>query len=150
MIDTQVWVVILSLTFLLYALKWFISRKRSVKVYRISPQSLQRSKEVLMAVLPLIEDENDFPLDRSKIPYSKEDIKSAAKILAYYFWRKKRHDELQRIKNCFISIARFQDSSQDLETQERTAARERKQLKRELDFYMTHSPFNATKSRKQP
>ncbi|WP_319541765.1 hypothetical protein [uncultured Pseudodesulfovibrio sp.] len=148
MTDTEMWVGILVLTFLLYALKWFVNRKRTIKVYRISPKSLQRSKEVLMTVLPLVEDENDFPLDRSKVPYSKEDIKSAAKILAYYFWRNKRHDELQRIKNCFISISRLQDASQDLETQEHSAARERKQLKRELDYYMTHSPFNARKPRK--
>jgi len=147
MLDMELWIGIIGLTILLYGLKWFVTHRRKVKVYRISPQSLQRSKEVMVAVLPLVEDGESFPLDDARRPYPKEDIKSAAKIMAYYFWRKKKHDELKRVKNCFIAISRFQDSSLDLETQERAASREKKQLARELDYYMTHSPFNVSKRR---
>ncbi|BCS88570.1 hypothetical protein [Pseudodesulfovibrio sediminis] len=147
MFDTELWVGIIALTALLYGFKWFITKQRSVKVYRISPQSLQRSKTVIMAVLPLVEDESTAPLDEALLRYSKDDIKSAAKIMAYYFWRKKRYAELTRIKNCFVAISRFQNKNLDLESQKRRVARERKQLGRELDHYMTHSPFNASRRR---
>lgn len=147
MFDIDLWVGILILTILLYGLKWLITKQRRVKVYRISPQSLKRSKTVIMAVLPLVEDESNLPLDETRLPYSKDDIKSAAKIMAYYFWRKKRYAELTRIKNCFVAISRFQNNNLDLESQERRASRERKQLGRELDHYMTHSPFNVSRPR---
>ncbi|NDV19660.1 hypothetical protein GO013_09540 [Pseudodesulfovibrio sp. JC047] len=148
MIDTQVWVGILVTTFLLYLLKWYVLRKRKVKIYRISRESLHRSKDVLMAVLPLVEDESDHPLDESMLPYSKEDIKSAAKILAYYFWRKRRHEDLQRIKHCFVAISRFQNPKHDLEAQARAATWERNRLERELNLYMTHSPFSVNRHTK--
>jgi hypothetical protein len=143
MLDMNIWLGVIVLTVLLYCFKWWLGRSRKVKVYRVSPQSLKRAKEVVVGVLPLVEDGESFPLDQRRLVYPKEDVKSAAKIMAYYFWKKRQHDELSRVKNCFVSLARFQDTGLDLEAQERKAARERNQLERELNYYMTHSPFNA-------
>ncbi|MEZ7197461.1 hypothetical protein [Pseudodesulfovibrio karagichevae] len=143
MLDKNIWLGVIVLTVLLYGFKWWLGRSRKVKVYRVSPQSLKRAKEVVVGVLPLVEDGESFPLDERRLVYSKEDIKSAAKIMAYYFWKKRQHDELSRVKNCFVSLARFQDNGLDLESQERRASRERARLERELNYYMTHSPFNA-------
>ncbi|XXJ21245.1 hypothetical protein ACR42D_17250 [Desulfovibrio caledoniensis] len=143
MLDTNIWLGVIVLTILLYTFKWWFGRRRKVKVYRVSPESLKRAKEVVVVVLALVEDGESFPLDERRLLYPKEDVKSAAKIMAYYFWKKRRHDELSRVKNCFVSLARFQDTGLDLEAQERRAARERARLERELNYYMTHSPFNA-------
>jgi hypothetical protein len=143
MLDMNIWLGMIILTILLYSFKWWVGRSRKVKVYRVSPESLKRAKEVVVGVLPLVEDGETFPLDRRRLLYDKEDVKSAAKIMAYYFWKKRRHEELTRVKNCFVSLARFQDTGLDLEAQERKAARERAQLERELNYYMTHSPFSA-------
>jgi hypothetical protein len=143
MLDTNIWLGVIVLTILLYTFKWWLGRSRKVKVYRVSPESLKRAKEVVVGVLLLVEDGENFPLDERRLLYPKEDVKSAAKIMAYYFWKKRRHDELSRVKNCFVSLARFQDTGLDLEAQERRAARERARLERELNYYMTHSPFNA-------
>lgn len=143
MLDMNIWLGVIVLTVILYFIRWWHTSKRKVRVYRVSPESLKRAKEVLLGVLPLVEDGESFPLDRARLLHSKEDVKSAAKILAYYFWRRKQHDELARVKQCFVSLSRFQDGAADLEAQERQASRERAQLERELSYYMTHSPFNA-------
>ncbi|WP_316897461.1 hypothetical protein [Pseudodesulfovibrio indicus] len=143
MLDMNIWLGVIVLTLVLYGVRWWHSSTRKVRVYRISPESLKRAKEVLVAVLPLVEDGESFPLDQGRLPHSKEDVKSAAKIMAYYFWRSKQHNELARVKQCFVALSRFQDNSTDMEAQERQASRERAQLERELSFYMTHSPFNA-------
>jgi hypothetical protein len=143
MLDMNIWLGVIVLTILLYGIKWWHGSHRKVKVYRVSPQSLKRAKEVVVGVLPMVEDGESFPLDEKRLVYSKEDVKSAVKIMAYYFWKKRQHDELSRVKNCFVSLARFQDSGLDLETQERRASRERTRLERELNYYMTHSPFSA-------
>ena len=143
MLDMNLWLGVIVLTVLLYLFKWWLERSRKLKVYRVSPQSLKLAKKVVVGVLPLVEDGESFPLDKKRLIYAKEDVKSAAKIMAYYFWKKRRHEELSRVKNCFVSLARFQDMGLDLEAQERKASRERAQLERELNYYMTHAPFNA-------
>ena len=144
MLDTEIWVGLFVLTAVLYGIKWW-QGTRKVKVYRISPQSLERSKEVMLKVLPLVEDEKQSPLDLNRLPYSKESVKSAAKILAYYYWKENRPEELSRVKNCFISLARFQAKLEDEEHRMRKAAVEKKRLQRELDYYLTHYPFKARK-----
>lgn len=145
MIDTEIWVGIFSLTAILYIFKWIQSRKKT-RVYRVSPESLQRSKQVMLLVLPLVEDGRESPLDISRLPYPKESIKSAAKILAYYFWKKEQIEELERIKHCYVSLSRFQHEDQDAETRDRRAATEKKRLTRELNFFLTHSPFKTGKA----
>ena len=143
MLDMNIWLGVIVLTVLLYGFKWWMGTRRRVKVYRVSPESLKRSKEVVVSILPLVEDGENYPLDERRLHYSKEDVKSALKIMAYYFWKKRQHDELTRVKNCFVALSRFQDANLDLEAQERQAGRERARLERELNYYMTHSPFNA-------
>jgi hypothetical protein len=142
--DMEIWIGLFALTAILYAAKWW-QGNRKVTVYRISPQSLQRSKDVMLQVLPLVEDDKDSPLDLKRLPYSKESIKSAAKILAYYYWKENCHEELSRVKRCFISLSRFQNADLDPEARKRLQGGEKKRLTRELDYYLTHYPFKATK-----
>lgn len=136
--DTDFWLGLIALTCALYLLKWFQGR-RKVTVYRVSPASLRRSKDVMLRVLPLVEDGRDCPLDETSLPCDKTTIKSAAKILAYHFWKEKQHEELARTKLCFVSLARFQNRDLDAEARERLLARERERLVREFDCYLTHS-----------
>ncbi|MEF2232356.1 MAG: hypothetical protein V3571_15595 [Pseudodesulfovibrio sp.] len=144
MLDTEVWIGLFVLTALLYSVKWW-QGSRKVKVYRISPQSLERSKDVMLKVLPLVEDGKESPLDSSRLPYTKESVKSAAKILAYYYWKENRPEELSRVKHCFVSLSRFQSKTEDDELRFRRAVQEKKRLTRELDYYLTHYPFKARK-----
>lgn len=145
MLDTEMWIGLFVLTAVLYSLKWIQGRRKNT-VYRISPESLRRSKRVLLDVLPLVEDEEESLLDTSRLPYPKDNIKSAVKILAYYFSRQQQHEELERVKNCFVSLSRFQSADLDPETQQRRAESERKRLARELQSFMTNSPFKASKA----
>lgn len=140
-LDFEIWAGILTLTAILYLIKYLQSRKKQV-VYRISPDSLDRAKKVMLAVLPLVEDEDNASLlDERRLPYSKEQVKNAAKILAYYYWKKNKPAELSRIKNVFISLARFQNTDLDMEAQARVMSREQVRLTREFELYMTHSPL---------
>lgn len=136
--DTNFWLGLIALTCALYLLKWFQGR-RKVTVYRISPASLRRSKDVMLRVLPLVEDGRDCPLDETSLPCDKTTIKSAAKILAYHFWKENQHEELARTKLCFVSLARFQNRDLDSDASERLLTRERERLVREFDCYLTHS-----------
>lgn len=145
MIDTEIWIGILALTAILYGFKWLQSR-RKVKVYRISPDSLERSKKVMLQVLPLVESEGEGPLDEIKLPYPKDHVKSAAKILAYYYQRENRLEELGRVKNCFVSLSRFQNRDSDPDLQEKRAEREKIRLTNELNCFLTHSPHKNGKA----
>jgi len=147
MLDTEIWAGMIALTAILYLIKFFQGRcKRTV--YRISPESLDRSKQVLLKVLPLVEANEDEAslLDDRRLPYTKENIKSAAKILAYYYWKKDQHTELMRVKNVYVALSRFQDTDLGLEDQARRLSKERKRLLREFEHYMAHSPFSAGKA----
>lgn len=145
MIDTELWLGILILTAILYGFKWIQSRRKH-KVYRISPDSLQRSKKVMLQILPLVEDENEGPLDEVRLPYTKDHVKSAAKILAYYYHRENRPEELGRIKNCFVSLSRFQNRDTDPDLQEKRMEREKRRLTNELNGFLTRSPFSGGKA----
>ncbi|MBI9078549.1 MAG: hypothetical protein JEY79_02255 [Pseudodesulfovibrio sp.] len=139
MTDTTLWIAMLSLAAIVYLLKAFQNNK-PIKVYRITPKSLQTSKRIMLEVLPLVEDGQTNPLDDACLPYSKDNIKSAAKILAYYFWKENQHKELVRIKHCFISLSRFQDAALTLESREKRTSKERTRLTREFNCYITRTP----------
>lgn len=136
--DANLWLGLVAVTCALYMLKWLQGR-RKVTVYRVSPASLKRSKDVMLRVLPLVEDGSDCVLDDTGLPCDKATIKSAAKILAYYFWKENQHEELARVKQCFIAMARFQNRDLDPEARERLAGRERERLLREFECYLTHA-----------
>lgn len=136
--DMNLWIGLGVLTAVLYMLKWLQGR-RKVTVYRISPTSLKRSRDVMLKVLPLVEDGADGHLDETSLPVDKTTVKSAAKILAYHFWKEDQHEELARTKNCFISLSRFQNRDLEPEARERLATRERARLVQEFDCYLTHT-----------
>lgn len=146
-LDTKVWIGIFALTALLYFIRFLQSRDKRT-VYRVSPESLKRSKTVIMSVLPYIENDDDNTLiDERKLAYPKENVKSAAKILAYYYWTKKQPTELSRVKNAYISLCRFQNPEASLDEQARDMATERKSNTREFTAYLSHSPFNVKKAK---
>ncbi|QGY40057.1 hypothetical protein GM415_07925 [Pseudodesulfovibrio cashew] len=147
-LDTEVWLGIFILTGILYFIRYMQNRNRKRTVYRVSADSLQRSKQVLVAYLPLIEGgDTKSVIDKRRLPFPKEHVKSAAKILAYYYWKKKQPEELARVKNAYISLCRFQNSDMDLEDQAGEMTREHKLNSREFDQYMSHSPFNVKKKK---
>lgn len=78
------------------------------KRYVISEESLKNSHKIAMEVLPLLESAQDVR-DVAELPYPKEKLKSALKILAYQFARNTQHEELARIKKAFVQLSRFQD-----------------------------------------
>lgn len=146
-LDKEIWIGLLILTAMLYLARFLQSRNKRT-VYRISPESLKRSREVMLKILPLVEDEDNQPIiDNRQLPYPKDNVKSAAKILAYYYWKKNQQTELQRVKNAFISLSRFQDSDMEHEEREREQTREQEILTREFECYLTHSPFNGGKGK---
>jgi hypothetical protein len=145
-LDTEIWLGIFILTAILYLARYLQNRNNKRTVYRVSSDSLERSKKVIMSVLPLIEDTNGkSTIDARQLTYPKENIKSAAKILAYYYWTKKQPGELNRVKDAYISLCRFQNAEASMDDQAREMGRERKINTREFEQYMTHSPFNAKK-----
>jgi len=147
-IDYDIWIGIFFLTGALYLINHMRNRDKRT-VYRISPDSLQRSKKVMMSVLPILEDpEEDSIIDQRKLAYPKDNIKSAAKILAYYYWTKKQPEELSRVQNAFISLSRFQNSMMNSEDQSREMMREKKSNTREFEDYLSRSPFSVRKKAK--
>ncbi|CCH49176.1 hypothetical protein [Pseudodesulfovibrio piezophilus] len=148
MLDSEIWIGLALLTAGLYCVKYMQSRGSNT-VYRISSESLERSKQVMLKVLPLIEndDENEHSLlDERRLPYTKDDIKSAAKILAYFYWKKNQGNELSRVKNAYISLARFQSKDLELEIQAHKLAKEKKSLTREFEYYIARTRFNRDKA----
>lgn len=143
LLDWEIWAGLLALTSILYLLKWVQSRRKT-KVYRVSADSLKRSQQVLLLVLPLVENGDGDLIDESRLPYPKDNIKSAAKILSYYYWKENRLEELSRVKNCFIALSRFQGQDLDEDTRRRNAEREEARLIREYECYITHSPFKSS------
>jgi len=139
MIETELWVGMFALAAFVYVLK-AIQSKKQVKVYRITPKSLRASKRVMLDVFPLVEDGQACPLDDSCLPYSKDNIKNAAKILAYYFWKENQHKELVRVKHCFIALSRFQNANLTPETREKRTRKEKTRLTHEFNCYITHTP----------
>lgn len=149
-LDTEIWIGLFALTAVLYFIRYLQRNNNKRTVYRVSNDSLQRSREVMMTVLPLVEEgDTKAIIDKRRLPYPKKNVKSAAKILAYYYWKKKQPDEFARVKNAYISLARFQEKDTELEEQARFMAREKKSNTHEFEFYMTQSPFNVKKVRKK-
>lgn len=145
-LDWEIWAGLLLLTVILYGFKYLQSRRKTT-VYRISEDSLKRSQQVLLQVLPLVEGSDGGLLDDNHLPYPKENVKSAAKILAYYYWKKHRLEELSRVKNCFIALSRFQNIDIDDDIRHKRAKQEESKLIREYECYITHSPFKADPSK---
>ena len=140
MSDAEIWYGLIALTAVLYFMRWLQSRQK-VKVYRISPQSLKKSKEVMVRVLPLVEDETDEPLDPDRLPYEKDAVKSASKILTYYYWRENQPEQMERVKKGFLGLSRFQSDELDFDARERLCAKELGRLQKEYDDYVSKPPF---------
>lgn len=146
-IDYDIWIGIFILTGILYLINHLRNRDKRT-VYRISPDSLERSKKVIMSALPIIEDEKESRIiDQRKLAYPKENIKSAAKILAYYYWTKKQPEELSRVQNAYIELSRFQNTMMSSDEQAREMMREKKANEREFTDYLNRSPFSVAKKK---
>lgn len=139
-IDNTFWLALLGVTGLLYAINWFVDQRKHT-IYRISEESLTTSKKVMLKVLPLVEDGSDVPLDIAQLPFDKENVKSAAKILAYMYLKGRQGDDFNRVRDCFIALSRFQDLEQAPEKVEKRMKRERKKFRKDFDGYIKRSPF---------
>ncbi len=141
MIDNMFWLYLLGATGILYALNWLVSTRRARKVYRISEDSLKVSKQVMLKVLPLVEEEGEDSLDIATLSISKDSVKSAAKILAYFYLKGEKQDDYIRVRNCFIALSRFQNQELKPKSIKRCMAREKRRLTREFNGYIARSPF---------
>ncbi|WP_243544057.1 hypothetical protein [Pseudodesulfovibrio tunisiensis] len=141
MLYMDIWIPLFCLLGFLLILRALLNRK-TVKVYRVSPASLRASRRVVMDVLPLVETGDDRSiLDIRELPHTKENIKSAVKILAYYFGKHRQSRDLIRVKTCYLSLSRFQECGLPDEEREQLAEEEKVQLLREFDFFITQTPF---------
>lgn len=139
MIDNVFWLYLLGGTAALYVLNWLVGRRKHT-VYRISNDSLAKSKQVMIRLLNLVEDEKKDPLDEQTLPFEKEQIKSAAKILAYFYLKQRLPQDYQRVKKGFIALSRFQNTELDTAKQESNMKRDAKKLEREFNMYIRRSP----------
>lgn len=140
MIDNVFWLYLLGGTGILYAVNWFVSRRSKRTVYRISNDSLAKSKQVMIRLLNIVEDEKTTPLDERSLPFEREQIKSAAKILAYFYLKQRLPEDYRRVKAGFIALSRFQNMEHAELRQEAQMKKEAKQLKREFEIYIRRSP----------
>lgn len=123
----------------LYGVNMLVGRKKHT-VYRISNDSLAKSKQVMIRILKLVEDGKKTPLDERSLPFEREQIKSAGKILAYYYLKQRLHEDYKRVKEGFIALSRFQDVSQEPSRLEALMKRDEKKLTQEFNLYIRRSP----------
>ncbi len=140
MIDNMFWLYLLGGTGLLYALNYFVGRSKKRTVYRISKDSLAKSKQVMIRLLNMVEDGQTSPLDKNALPFETEQIKSAAKILAYFYLKQRLPEDYRRVKDGFIALSRFQDPEATEPKQESQMKRDAKKLRREFELYIRRSP----------
>lgn len=138
-IDNTFWLYMVGGTAVLYGVNWMIGQKKHT-VYRISNDSLSKSKQVMIRVLNLVEDGKKDPIDRRSLPFKEEHVKSAAKILAYYYLKKRLPEDYHRVKQGYISLSRFQESSLSPERQEAQMKRDARKLANEFNIYIKRSP----------
>ncbi len=134
--EYDIWIGLFALMGVLLIIRTIMTRKNKRKVMRVNPETVNASREIIMKVLPMVEDESTSLREMHSLPCEKDRVKSAAKIMAYCFNRNNQYEELARIRRCFVSLSRFQDDSLDEEERKRRAEREHSQLKREIDDYL--------------
>lgn len=140
--ENMLWFFILAGTALLYGLNYFVSlsRKKTQTVYRISNESLAKSKQVMIRLLKLVEDGQNTVLDERSLPFQKDDIKSAGKILGFFYLRQRLPEDYQRVKEGFIALSRFQDIELPPNKLEALMKRDAAKLKLEFEAYIRRSP----------
>ncbi|WP_018124494.1 hypothetical protein [Desulfovibrio oxyclinae] len=109
------------------------------KRYVISEESLKASHKVAMEVLPLLESVQDVR-DTGELPYPKDKLKSALKILAYQFARNNQHEELTRIKNAFVQLSRFQNLERAGDRADSLHQKENGELEAEINRHLLTVP----------
>ncbi|GAB7022082.1 hypothetical protein [Salidesulfovibrio brasiliensis] len=139
MLDNDLWIPLFALMGLALVIK-FAWRPKKRKILRISPASVQASRKVAIEVLPLVEGDADHPMDERLLPYPKDRIKSALKILIYQFAHTKQSGELERVKNCYVGLARFQDLEMLGENAVKVCASERERLSADIHRYLMNAP----------
>lgn len=133
----DIWFILFALMGLLMIFVTIMKRGKKQKILRVSPRSIDASRGITVRYLPLVEDDQDTLLNEHSLPCNKEQIKSALKVMAYCFSRKRKHQDLARIKRAYISLHRFQEG--DLMDEEVIAAaqREKKYLVRDIEDYLS-------------
>lgn len=141
LMDNLIWVGLLGGTAALYLLNYILNRSSKQTVYRISNDSLAKSKQVMLRVLKLVEDEQNTPLDERLLPFEKEQIKSAGKILGYFYLSKRLSEDYRRVKDGYIALSRFQDLKLPENKQLDLMKKEAIHLRYEFEAYIRRSPM---------
>lgn len=134
--EYDIWIALFVLMGVLLIIRTIMNKTNKRTVMRVNPDTVKASKEIVMRVLPLVEDDSSSLRGIHVLPCDKERIKSAAKIMAYCFNRNNQYEELARIRRCFVNLSRFQDDTLDEDERVRLAEREQKQLTLEIDNYL--------------
>lgn len=132
MLDTSLWIPLFALLGIALIVR-FAWKPKPRKVLRISADSLEASRKLALQILPLVEESGSHPLDEGLLPCPKSRVKSALKILAHQFSRNGKQEELTRIRNCYVSLSRFQDLGLAGEQIETVCATERERLDCEIN-----------------
>lgn len=134
--EYDIWIALFALMGVLLIIRTIMNKTNKRTVMRVNPDTVKASKDIILRVLPLVEDDSDSLRGIHVLPCDKERVKSAAKVMAYCFNRNSQYEELARVRRCFVNLARFQDDTLDEEERVRLAEREQKQLTREIDTYL--------------
>ena len=135
MLTMELWIALFVAMGALVVLRAVWGKKR-VKIQRMNESTLKTARKLVVPVLKLVEDGHDSLLDSNYLPSSKANVKNAAKVLAYYYWKTKQPVELKRITAGFVGISRFQDKAINDETREKVRKREQERFQQEIDQYM--------------
>lgn len=139
MFDNDLWIPLFALlgVAIIIKLAW---KPRKRRILRISPESVEASRKVVIEVLPLVEGDADHPMDERMLPYPKDKIKSALKIVIYQLAHNRQKKELERVKNCYLGLARFQDLELAGENVAKMCESERERLCAEINRHILNAP----------
>ncbi|WP_147822293.1 hypothetical protein [Salidesulfovibrio onnuriiensis] len=136
--DFDMWVALGGLLGVLLVVRAIVGKlQKKHKVLRVSERTIEASRGIAVRYLPMVEDNKDSLIDIMELPCDKQQIKSALKVMAYCFTRKRKHQDLARIKSAFVALHRFQDGDLTDQYTINAAAREKERLVNEIEDYLS-------------
>lgn len=133
----DLWIGLFALMGALLLARAIVSKvKGKRKVLRVSPETIEASKGIVVKYLPLVEDNSKGLRDILDLPCEKRQVKNALKVMAYCFTRQRQHKELTRVRDAFVALHRFQDGNLKDERIISAAKKERRRLTQEIKDYL--------------
>lgn len=121
-----------------------IGRKRSKTMLRINEESLINAKKLVQKALHLMDSKPGL-MREGDLPASKEKVKRATQMLAYFYYKKGMSEDLHSIKDCYIGLHRFQPPMDDEDVRKTIAAREMEKLEKEFRTFLKQLPVQNVK-----